>query len=130
MSALGICFGFAALRVRPRWAHHSVRLGIGVGFTLGSLGYARVGAAQTRPATPLCVPGTQVCASLDAHGAVQINANGRGQVGPNGASASGQANANGSAAVIALPDAAALVSAAAAETTAAAEEDVEAAAVL
>jgi len=60
---------------------------------VGVLAYASVAAAQT----PLCLPGTTVCATSDGRGGVQINANGSGQVSPQGASASGQANANANA---------------------------------
>ena len=63
------------------------------GLVLGALGYSHASAAQFGR-TPVCVPGTPLCASVDANGGVHVGASGQGQAGPGGANASGQANAN------------------------------------
>jgi hypothetical protein len=57
------------------------------------LAWASVAVAQS----PVCLPGTTVCASGDGHGGVRVDANGNAGLSPNGATASGQANADGNA---------------------------------
>lgn len=56
-----------------------------------------LGVAMVLAQTPICVPGTTVCAESDGRGDARVDASGRGQAGPTGANATGQANAGGNA---------------------------------
>jgi hypothetical protein len=59
---------------------------------------ALVGALLVLAQTPVCVPGTAVCAVSDGRGGVRVDASGNAQAGPGGASATGRANAEANAA--------------------------------
>jgi hypothetical protein len=58
---------------------------------------ALLGVVLVLAQTPICVPGTAVCAVSDGRGGLRVDASGSGQAGPGGATATGQAGADANA---------------------------------
>ena len=94
MTPIGVACKIVVHGSRFRVTPRGVVLRLRACVMLGVLGYASVGAAQTRGPS-VCVPRTTVCASADGRGGVQINANGSGHISPTGLNANANANANG-----------------------------------